>query len=70
MPVDPQFVDFKKIKGGKERLVLPNGEVVAEKDARRKKRMATVTFLISQHARGTEDKTEKYSLGGNKNGKI
>lgn len=29
MPVDPQFVDFKKIKGGKERLVLPNGEVVA-----------------------------------------
>jgi hypothetical protein len=40
------------------------------KDARRKKRMATVTFLISQHARGTEDKTEKYSLGGNKNGKI
>lgn len=25
----PQFVDFKKIKGGKERLVLPNGEVVA-----------------------------------------
>lgn len=29
MPVDPQFVDFKKIKGGKERLVLPSGEVVA-----------------------------------------
>lgn len=29
MPVDPQFVDFKKIKGGRERLVLPNGEVVA-----------------------------------------
>ena len=32
MPVDPQFVDFKKIKGGKERLVLPNGEVVAGED--------------------------------------
>ncbi len=31
MPVDPKFVDFKKIKGGKERLVLPNGEVVAGK---------------------------------------
>lgn len=29
MPVDPQFVDFKKIQGGKERLVLPSGEVVA-----------------------------------------
>lgn len=29
MPVDPKFVDFKKIKGGRERLVLPNGEVVA-----------------------------------------
>lgn len=29
MPVDPELVDFKKIKGGKERLVLQSGEVVA-----------------------------------------
>lgn len=29
MPVDPQFVDYKKVKNGKERIVLPSGEVVA-----------------------------------------
>lgn len=29
MPVDPQFVDYKRVQGGKERIVLPNGEVVA-----------------------------------------
>lgn len=29
MPVDPKFVDYKKVKGGKERVVLSGGEVVA-----------------------------------------
>lgn len=29
MPVNIQFVDYKKKPGGKERIVLPNGEVVA-----------------------------------------
>ncbi len=29
MPVDPQFVDYKKVQNGKERIVLPSGEVVA-----------------------------------------
>ena len=29
MPVDPTFVNFKKVDGGKERIVLPNGEVIA-----------------------------------------
>lgn len=31
MPVDPQFVDYKKVQGGKERIVLPSGEVVSGK---------------------------------------
>ena len=29
MPVDPHFVNYRKVHGGKERIVLPNGEVVA-----------------------------------------
>lgn len=29
MPVDPQFVDYKKVQNGKERIALPSGEVVA-----------------------------------------
>lgn len=31
MPVNPQFVDYKKVQGGKERIVLPSGEVVSGK---------------------------------------
>lgn len=29
MPVDEQFVNFKKESGGKDRIVLPSGDVVA-----------------------------------------
>jgi len=29
MPVDPQFLDYKKVQNGKERIVLPSGELVA-----------------------------------------
>lgn len=29
MPVDEEFVNYKKVKGGKERVVTPSGEVVA-----------------------------------------
>lgn len=31
MPVDPTFVYYKEQEGGKDRIVLPNGEVVAGK---------------------------------------
>lgn len=29
MPVDPPFVDYRKVAGGKERIVTPGGDVVA-----------------------------------------
>lgn len=29
MPVDPTFVDYKKVAGGNERIVTPEGDVVA-----------------------------------------
>lgn len=29
MPVDPVFVDYKQVEGGKERIVKPDGTVVA-----------------------------------------
>lgn len=29
MPVDPQFVDYRKVASGKERIVTPGGDVVA-----------------------------------------
>ena len=64
-PVDPQFVDFKKIKGGRERLVLPNGEVVAGERCKASEADGYGYILILLHALGTKDKTEKYSLGGN-----
>lgn len=28
MPVDPRFVNYKEVQGGKERIVLPTGKVV------------------------------------------
>lgn len=29
MPVDPTFVDYRIVPGGKERIVTPEGDVVA-----------------------------------------
>ncbi len=29
MPVDPQFIDYRKVSGCKERIVTPEGDVIA-----------------------------------------
>ena len=55
MPVDPQFVDYRKVAGGKERLVTPTGDVVAGERCKAEKQTATVTYPILLPVRDTEN---------------
>ena len=62
MPEDEEFVNYKKVKGGKERVVTPSGEVVAcTRMSEAIKPMDTATYPISQLAQPnvTESKRKR-----------